>query len=65
MKPKVSYNSTGPSGNIFFILAMVKREVQPQEYKEIWEKVKASSSYKEALSVIKQHVDLTDLDGKE
>lgn len=65
MKPRVLYNSTRPSGNIFFILAMVKKEVEPPQYKEIWEGVKASKSYKEALTVIRQYVDLVDLDGKE
>lgn len=65
MKPKVLYNSTGPSGNIFFILAMVKKEVSKEEYDEIWKNVRAAKSYKEALAVIRKYVDLFDLDGKE
>ena len=64
-KPRIVYSSTGPSGNIFFILAEVKKEVTQEQFSEIWKEVQASSSYKQSLTVIRKYVDLLDIDGKE
>ena len=68
MKPVIYFNSTGNSGNIFFILAQVKKELtkegKAQQFNELWEAVQKSKSYTEALSIIRQYVDLVDLDLK-
>ena len=69
MKPVVYFNSRGPSGNIFCILGMVQRELRKKrrinDFNELRDKVTNSHSYKEALSIIREYVDLIDLDGKE
>lgn len=68
MKPVIYFNSTGNSGNIFFILAEVKRELQKQgriqEFNTMWETVQKSGSYTNALGIIREYVDLVDLDLK-
>jgi hypothetical protein len=68
VKPVIYFNSTGNSGNIFFILAEVKRELQKegraQDFNEMWEAVQKSGGYTEALSIIREYVDLVDLDLK-
>ena len=67
-KPTVHFNSRGKSGNIFWILGAVKLKLQEHrritEYNTMWERVQVSSSYTEALSIIREYVDLVDDDGK-
>lgn len=64
-KEKIKYDSKGSSGNIFFILAKVKiifeRENKKEEFDVLCEKVYASSSYKEALKIINQYIQLEDI----
>jgi len=66
-KPKVEFHSRGPEGNIFFILAKVRRALQKQsritDYNNLWERVQQCASYQEALAKIREIVDLEDLDG--
>lgn len=67
-KPKVEFNSRGSSGNIFNILALVRQAFRKEhritEYNDIYFAVTNCGSYKEALEVIRQKVDLIDLDGE-
>ena len=67
-KPKVEFNSMGESGNIYYILALVRAEMRKlnriTEYNEIYCAVTTSRSYTEALGHIRQKIDLVDLDGK-
>lgn len=64
----IYFNSLGPSGNIFAILGLVKNEMRKQrritEYNTMWERVQNSKSYEEALAVIREYVELIDLDGR-
>lgn len=68
-KPKIEFHSNGESGNIYYILTLVRNELRKQrritEYNEIWQKVTTSNNYTEALNAIRQKIDLVDLDGKE
>jgi len=68
MKPVVYFQSTGQSGNIYHILGLVQRELRKQrrinDFNELRDKVYSSKSYEEALSHIRNYVDLIDLDGK-
>jgi len=68
-KPKIEFNSRGESGNIYFVLALVRKEFCKQkritEYNKIYKRVITSGSYAEALKIIREKVDLTDLDNKE
>jgi hypothetical protein len=67
IKPKVEFNSRGESGNIYRILGLVRAALQKQhritDYNEIYFAVTNSGSYKEALEIIRQKIDLVDLDG--
>lgn len=67
-KATIQFQSRGPSGNIFVILGMVRRELQRQrritDYNNMWERVQNSQSYKEALEIIREYVNLVDLDGQ-
>ena len=65
MKPVIEYDSHGESGNIFWILAAVRRILQQQgkskKYEELWERVQKSGSYEEALEIIGEEVTLRDI----
>lgn len=69
MKSAVCFESKGVSGNIFYILGMVQKELRKQrrinDFNELRDRVYNSHSYKEALSIIREYVDLIDLDGVE
>lgn len=64
-KNKIKYDSQGSSGNIFFILAKVKlvmeQEGKGELFKEVSERVYTSTSYKEALKIIKEYVHIEDI----
>ena len=64
VKPVIKYNSRGETGNIYYILAMVRNELSKQrritEYNNLWNKVQLSGSYEEALKHIKEVVTLID-----
>lgn len=67
-KPTVHFNSRGESGNIFYILGLVRREMQKQrritEYNDLYFRVRTYCySYTEALTEIRKIVDLIDDDG--
>lgn len=63
-KPVIRYNSRSETGNIYYILAMVRNELSKQrritEYNNLWSKVQLSGSYEEALKHIKEVVTLID-----
>lgn len=67
-KPVVKFDSQGPSGNIFHILGMVRQELRKQrriiDYNDCWERVHKSGSYEEALKIIREYVDLIDIQGR-
>lgn len=64
----VYFNSLGPSGNIFHVVGTVRNEMRKQrritEYNDMWERVQNAHSYEEALAIIREYVELIDLDGK-
>ena len=67
-KPIVRFQSTGPSGNIYYILGAARDALRKQsrinDYNEMRDKVLSSESYREALIHIREYVDLIDIDGK-
>ena len=64
MKDPLHFNSRGESGNIFFVLGMVRAVMQKQrritEYNDMWQEAQNSGSYEAALEIIGQHVPLID-----
>lgn len=64
----IQFQSTGHSGNIFWILGAARKELQKQrritDYNTMWERVQKSQSYTDALAIIREYVELVDLDGK-
>ena len=68
MKPTVHFSSRGESGNIFWILAAVRKALRKQrritDYNTMWERVQKSGSYTKALAIIREYVDLIDDDGR-
>ena len=67
-KPRIEFNSSGESGNIFWVLSKVRDVLRKQqritEYNDLRDQVLNSKSYAEALAYIREKVDLVDLDGK-
>ena len=63
-KQVIHFESCGRSGNIFFVLGMVRtvmhKERRITEYNDMWEEVQNSGSYEEALEIIGRHVPLID-----
>lgn len=61
VKPTLIYNSTGESGNIFWILAMVDKLLGRQKGKEVFNEVQTNAnSYEQALNIIGKYVELVD-----
>lgn len=63
-KPIVHFHSLGQTGNIFSILGLVRNELSKTEYQELESMVFESTSYANALKVIREKIDLIDLDGR-
>ena len=61
----VEFDRRGPSGNIFFVLAMacleMKNEGRMDDIKVMEARVKASGSYDAALAVIGEYVELVEV----
>ena len=64
MKPAVCFDSRGESGNIFLILKLCASSLDSAAYLKMKEKVLNCKSYTEALSVIREDIDLIDLRGE-
>ena len=67
-KPKIECRSSGESGNTLYILAMLRETMKKQrriaDYNAVRDKVLAAGSYGEALAVMRELADITDLDGR-
>lgn len=67
-RPEIHFRSSGPSGNIYAILAEVRNyfrhERRISEYNDLWKRVQDSWSYPDALAVIREYVNLIDDDGR-
>ena len=68
-KATVTFRSRGPSGNIYWIIGeagnALKKQRRIADYNTMRDRVFASGSYAEALEIIREYVDLVDLDGLE
>ena len=65
MKKKVYFESRGESGNIFYVLGRVSNVLGREQGLEISKRVvNNAKSYDEALAIIREYVDLIDLDGE-
>ncbi len=66
-KPRVDFDSKGPSGNIYHILAMARHSLEKQhriaDYNTLRDKVCNSTSYQDALKIISEYIDLIDIQG--
>lgn len=67
-KAKVTFDSRGFSGNIFYILGLVQNQLRKErriaDWNDCQERVRNSHSYEEALSIIREYVDLIDSRGE-
>ena len=67
-KPTIHFSSRHESGNIFFILALVRREMQKQrritDYNNLRDRVTRSHDDREALAIIRETGNLIDDDGE-
>lgn len=63
-KEKVEYSKSGPSGNIYHILGKANLALRKQhriiDYNTMWERVQNCHSYKEALDIIGEYVELVE-----
>lgn len=64
--PTIVINSKSPQGNIYHILGLVSVELRHQsriiEYNDLRDQVLNCTSYEEAIKIIREHVNLIDLD---
>ena len=64
-KATVIFDGRGPSGNIYYIIGMVRDELRKQrrinDFNTMRDRVFESKSYKEALAIIREYVDLIDI----
>ncbi|MFI3167121.1 MAG: hypothetical protein R3Y32_03285 [Bacillota bacterium] len=67
-KPIVLIYSKGESGNTFHILGLCQKQLRKQrrinDYNEMRDRVFDSKSYANALKIIREYVDLVDMDGE-
>lgn len=67
-KEKIEFSSSGESGNIYCIIGLAQRALRKQQritdYNTMRDRVFESKSYADALTVIREYVDLIDTDGK-
>ncbi len=67
-KPIVIIYSKGEGGNVFHIVALCRRELHKQrrinDFNEMRDRVFDSKSYADALKIIREYVDLVDMDGE-
>ncbi len=65
-KAVVHFQSRHETGNIFWILAEVRKIMQKErritEYNDLWQAVQNCGSYEEALTEIGKHVTIADKD---
>ena len=63
-KQVIHFESCGRSGNIFFVLGMVRTVMQKErritEYNDMWQEVQKCGSYETALKIIGKRVPLID-----
>lgn len=68
-KGTVVFSSQGESGNIYHILILVRSTLRKQrriqDYNDCRDRVLNSDSYKTALGIIREYVELLDSDGRE
>ena len=66
-KSIVYFNSHGPTGNVYVIMAMVRdvmrKEARFTDFNTMRDRVFESSSYAEALAIMREYVDIVDVDG--
>lgn len=60
----VYFDSRGESGNIFAVVSLVKSRLTKTEYKDLVNNILNSASYEEALSHVREYVDLVDISGE-
>lgn len=67
-KVKVEFSSSGESGNIYYIIGLAQRALRKQQritdYNKMRDRVFESKRYADALTVIREYVDLIDTDAK-
>lgn len=64
----IQFQSTKESGNIFHIIGLARKELQKQrritDYNTMRDRVFEAQSYTEALAIIREYVELIDLDNR-
>ncbi len=67
-KPIIKINSDGEQGNIFYILALasnaLRRQYRIADYNELRDRVYNSKNYKEALAIVREYVEIVDIDNQ-
>ena len=66
-KPVIHFQSRHKSGNIFWLIGAAQVELRKQyritDYNNMRDRVMSSDSYKDALNIMREYVDLIDNDG--
>lgn len=66
MKTTITISKSGPTGNIYCVLGLVQKEMRKQQrindYNEARDKVFASKSYKDALTILRELVNIVEVD---
>ena len=60
----VYFDSRGESGNIFAVVGLVKSFLTKIEYQDLIDKILNSLSYEDALTHVREYVDLIDVSGE-
>ena len=58
MKPTVIVDLSGPDGNVFALLGIVKREISKEDGERLTKEVTNAKSYIEALNIMNNYVEI-------
>ncbi|MBP5467553.1 MAG: hypothetical protein J6Y43_08350, partial [Clostridia bacterium] len=61
--PRITIKSNDSQGNIYYIGGLAQKNLPVERGEEMWERVTKSNSYKDAIKIIREYVDLVDDDG--
>ena len=66
-KAEIHFSSSGPSGNIFYIMGKVRQQMQKErritDWNNAWERIQ-QTDYAGALAIMRELVTLIDDDGR-
>ncbi len=59
-RPRLEIDLSGPDGNIFAVLSKAKKLLGADDWNTIWERVRKTENYYDALNAIDEYVEVVE-----